>query len=121
MRYLKEVAIIFGITVVGEFLNYLLPLPVPAGVYGLFILLSLLCAGAVKVEDVSCIGAFFLDIMPLLFIPAGVGLINSVDEMKGILIPLTVITALSTVFVMGVTGVVAQKIIRGGKSGKGGS
>ena len=37
MKYLKEVTIIFGITMLGEFLNYLLPFPVPSGVYGLFI------------------------------------------------------------------------------------
>lgn len=37
MKYLKEVAIIFGITMAGECLNLFLPLPVPAGVYGLFI------------------------------------------------------------------------------------
>ena len=33
MKYLKEVTIIFGITMLGEFLNYLLPFPVPSGVY----------------------------------------------------------------------------------------
>lgn len=97
MKYLKEVAIIFGITMAGEFLNYLLPLPVPAGVYGLFILLLLLCAGTLKVEDVSEVGDFFLDTMPLMFIPAGVGLLNSVDEAKSILVPLTVISVVSTV------------------------
>lgn len=41
MKYLKQAVILFGITMAGEFLNYLLPLPVPAGVYGLFILLAL--------------------------------------------------------------------------------
>ena len=106
MKYLKEVAIIFGITMAGEFLNYLLPLPVPAGVYGLFILLLLLCAGTLKVEDVSEVGDFFLD--------------NSVDEAKSILVPLTVISVVSTVFVMAVTGRVAQNIIRGPKKRKGG-
>ena len=45
MKYIKESAIIFGITMIGEFLNKLLPLPVPAGVYGLFLLLLLLCFG----------------------------------------------------------------------------
>ena len=120
MKYLKEVAIIFGITMAGEFLNYLLPLPVPAGVYGLFILLLLLCAGTLKVEDVSEVGDFFLDTMPLMFIPAGVGLLNSVDEAKSILVPLTVISVVSTVFVMAVTGRVAQNIIRRPKKRKGG-
>ena len=45
MKLIKECVIIFGITLVGEMLNVSLPFPVPAGVYGLFILLALLCAG----------------------------------------------------------------------------
>ena len=45
MKYVKEIVIIFGITMVGELLNKFIPLPVPAGVYGLFILLGGLCSG----------------------------------------------------------------------------
>ena len=44
---------------------------------------------------------FFLDTMPLMFIPAGVGLMNSWDVMESVLIPLTVITAASTIFCHG--------------------
>ena len=112
MKFMKGITIIFGITVIGEFLNVLLPFPIPSGVYGLFLLLALLCPKAVKLEAVEGPGNFFLDTMPLMFIPAGVGLINSWDLMKSILIPLTVITAVSTVFVMAVTGKTAQYLIR---------
>ena len=112
MKYLKEVTIIFGITMLGEFLNYLLPFPVPSGVYGLFILLLMLCTGALHTEDVAEVGDFFLDTMPIMFIPAGVGLLDSVQEAESILVPLTVITVISTVFVMVATGCVAQGIIR---------
>ena len=66
MKYLKEVTIIFGITMLGEFLNYLLPFPVPSGVYGLFILLLMLCTGALHTEDVAEVGEFFLDTMPIM-------------------------------------------------------
>lgn len=95
MKYLKEVTIIFGITMLGEFLNYLLPFPVPSGVYGLFILLLMLCTGALHTEDVAEVGEFFLDTMPIMFIPAGVGLLDSVQEAESILVPLTVITVIS--------------------------
>ena len=54
MKYIKESAIIFGITMIGEFLNRLLPLPVPAGVYGLFLLLLLLCTKVLKLI-VTCL------------------------------------------------------------------
>lgn len=45
MKYVREMAVIFGITLVGEILNLVVPLPIPAGVYGLFLLLALLCTG----------------------------------------------------------------------------
>ena len=112
MKYLKEVTIIFGITMLGEFLNYLLPFPVPSGVYGLFILLLLLCTGALHTEDVAEVGDFFLDTMPIMFIPASVGLIDSYDAMKAILIPLIVTCLVSTVVVMGVTGKVTEFMVK---------
>ena len=59
MKYIKESAIIFGITMIGEFLNKLLPLPVPAGVYGLFLLLLLLCTKVLKLEAIEATGNFF--------------------------------------------------------------
>ena len=119
MKYIKESAIIFGITMIGEFLNKLLPLPVPAGVYGLFLLLLLLCTKVMKLEDIEATGNFLLDTMPIMFIPAGVGLLDSVQEAESILVPLTVITVISTVFVMVATGCVAQSIIR--RKNKGGA
>ena len=80
MKYIKESAIIFGITMIGEFLNRLLPLPVPAGVYGLFLLLLLLCTKVLKLEAIEATGNFLLDTMPIMFIPASVGLIDSYDS-----------------------------------------
>ena len=112
MKYLKEVTIIFGITMLGEFLNYLLPFPVPSGVYGLFILLLMLCTGTLHTEDVAEVGDFFLDTMPIMFIPASVGLIDSYDAMKAILIPLIVTCLISTVVVMGVTGKVTEFMVK---------
>ena len=111
MKYIKESAIIFGITMIGEFLNELLPLPVPAGVYGLFLLLILLCTGLLKLNDIEATGNFLLEIMPILFIPASVGLIESYDAMKEILVPLIVICLVSTLIVMGVTGKVSELMV----------
>ena len=112
MKYLKEVTIIFGITMLGEFLNYLLPFPVPSGVYGLFILLLLLCTGALHTEDVAEVGDFFLDTMPIMFIPAGVGLLTAWGILKPVCVPIILITVITTVVVMIVTGRVTQAVIR---------
>lgn len=112
MKYLKEIAIIFGITMVGELLNTWIPLPVPAGVYGLFILLGLLCSGKLKVADVSATGDFLLDTMPLMFIPAAAGLIDKIEELRAVLLPMVVITVMSTFFVMTVTGKTTEFILK---------
>ncbi|MBR5267907.1 MAG: CidA/LrgA family protein [Lachnospiraceae bacterium] len=115
MKYLKELAIIFGITMVGELLNEWIPLPVPAGVYGLFLLLGLLCTKVIKLEDVSATGNLLLDMMPIMFVPAAVGLIEKYAELTAILIPFIVISALSTLIVMTVTGKTTEFILRGQK------
>lgn len=112
MKYLREIAVIFGITMVGELLNSLIPLPVPAGVYGLFILLGLLCSGKLKLSDVCATGDLLLDLMPLMFIPAAVGLIESVEELRAIFVPFIVISVLSTLIVMTVTGKTTELILK---------
>jgi holin-like protein len=50
--------------------------------------------------------------MPLLFIPASVGLIDSWGVLRGMLLPVATITVVSTVVVMAVTGRFTQWIIR---------
>ena len=124
MKYVKEFTIILGITLVGEWLKYILPMPVPAGVYGLFLLLFLLCTGIVKLEQIETTGNFLLEIMSVMFVPAAVGLIESYEQIRPVLIPLICICSISTIIVMAVTGKAADWMIlrrqAGAKNGKGG-
>lgn len=118
MGLVKEICMIFGFTVAGEMLNLILPFPVPAGVYGLFLFLGALCLKFVSLEDVEHTGNFLLDTMPMMFIPVSVGLLERVEEMKAIWFPFLVITLISTIVVMTVTGKVSDLIIK--KNQKGG-
>lgn len=111
MKYVRQIGIIWGMTMAGEFLNFLLPFPVPAGVYGLFLLLGALLTGVVKVESVEATGNFLMDIMSMMFIPATVGLVEYAQQIGEILVPYTVIIACSTVAVMAATGRLAQVMI----------
>ena len=45
MKYLKQFLIILSISLVGELLKYLLPLPIPASIYGMVILFVALLTG----------------------------------------------------------------------------
>ncbi len=112
MKYLRQFAIILGVTCVGELLNYFLPLPIPASIYGLVLMLLLLVTGIVKFSSVEQTGDFLVEIMPTMFIPAGVGLINAWDVLRPILLPITLMTLITTVVVMFVTGKVADALVK---------
>ena len=61
----------------GEILKYLLPLPIPGSIYGLGLMLLFLSLKVIKIESVREVGEFLIEIMPVMFIPAGVGLITA--------------------------------------------
>lgn len=104
--------IIALISLTGEILNRLLPLPVPASIYGIVLLFSLLMTGALKVESVKETAAFLVEIMPVMFIPAAVGLLDSFSLLLPSLFAYIVILVVSTVAVMVVSGRVTQAVIR---------
>ena len=54
---------------------------------------------------------FLIVIMPGMFIPAGVGLLASFDELIDMVVPVLVITPVSTVVVMAVSGKITQALI----------
>ena len=115
VEYLKQFLIILGITFIGEILKMFLPLPIPASIYGMVIMLAGLLTGIIKYESVKETGKFLIEIMPIMFIPAGVGLINSWGTLNAILVPALLITVIAVITVMGATGWISQFIIR--KSG----
>ena len=61
----------------GEALNYLLPLPVPASIYGLVLMFLCLQLRVFRLEDVRDTALFLIEIMPLRFITPDNGLITS--------------------------------------------
>ncbi|MBR5596247.1 MAG: CidA/LrgA family protein [Lachnospiraceae bacterium] len=112
MKYMFQLAIIFGISFVGEVLNALLPLPIPASVYGLVILFSLLRTEVIKLEQVETVAEYMMAIMPLFFIEPTVGIMKSYGLIKGNVLALFIASFLSFLAVMVVTGLVSQTIIR---------
>jgi len=112
MKFLKQFLIILLISLIGEALKAVLPLPVPASIYGMVILFICLVTKVIKLDQVRDAGKFLIEIMPVMFIPSGVGLMVSWGDLQPILIPVAVITVVTVITVMGATGVVSQWIIR---------
>lgn len=119
MKYVYRLTIILGISFLGELLYQWIPLPVPAGIYGLILMLIGLCTGIVPLESVRGTGHFLIEIMPVMFIPAGVGLMASWDVLRPIVVPVAVISVVSTFVVMAASGWVTQAVIRREKRAKG--
>lgn len=118
MKFIRQFCIILFVTFLGELLHLLIPLPIPASVYGLVLMLLALQSGLVKVEQVKETAVFLIEIMPVMFIPAGAGLLESWGALQPIWLPVCIITAATTVLVMAVTGRVTQAIIRTQKKNK---
>ena len=100
------------ISFIGEILHAVIPLPVPASIYGIVLLFAGLMTGIVPLEAVKDVGIFLIEIMPVMFIPAGVGLMSSWGTLKPVLVPVSVITVVVIITVMLASGWVSQLIIR---------
>lgn len=111
MKYFRQFGIIMLVTCIGEGIKYFLDFPIPASVYGLCLMMFCLMTKIVKLEAVEDAAVFLIEIMPVMFIPAGVGLLTSVNELKEMLMPVLVITPVSTIVVMAVSGKVTQKLL----------
>ena len=115
MKYLKQIFLIIVISFLGELLHALIPLPVPASIYGLILLFTALVTGLVPLVAVKETGKFLVEIMPVMFIPAAVGLLDSWPLLRESWLPYLLVTFVTTVAVMAVTGRVTQAVIRMGK------
>lgn len=112
MKYIMQVGIISGICCIGELLYMILPLPIPASVYGMIILFCLLTGKIIKLEQVKDVADYLLLIMPIFFISPTVGIITAMPYIKGNVIIVISIMILSTMITGVVTGIVAQWLIR---------
>lgn len=119
MKYLKQFLIILTISFIGEILKYFIPLPIPASIYGMVLLFAGLMTGIIPLASVKETGKFLIDIMPVMFIPAGVGLMASWGVLKPMIVPVMVVLVVTNITVMAATGGISQRIIRHERKKKG--
>lgn len=111
MKYLTQFLRILAFTLAGELLQRLVPLPIPASVYGLVLLFGALNTGLVKLEQVKDAGGFLISILPILFVSPAVGILDNWGAIRGALIPILVLTLLSTVLTFGIAGRATQAMM----------
>lgn len=112
MKFLVQFLIIIAFSFAGELLHFCLPLPIPASIYGIVLLFLALELKLIKVRDIRETSSFLIAIMPVMFIPAAVGLMDSWHAIAGMWLKYIIVTVVSTFVVMAVAGWLTQAIIR---------
>lgn len=112
MVYLFSLLRILLFCLLGELLHWLLPLPVPASMYGLILLLLALKTGIVPLAKVKIVGSFLTGIFPLLFIPGVAGIVELWDILRDLWLPLLLALIPVTIFVFAISGWITQWLIR---------
>ena len=112
MKYLKQVSILFAFTFISEILNQIIPLPIPASIYGLVFLFLCLEFKIIKIDQIKDTADFLLTILPIMFVPSSVGFIKALPLMKKYGIQFLIIGVSTTFLVMIVSGLITQLILR---------
>ncbi|MCQ2437431.1 MAG: CidA/LrgA family protein [Clostridia bacterium] len=112
MKHIFQLLIILLVSFLGELLAALIPIPVPGSIYGMLLMLLGLCTKIIPLESVRETAKFLVAVMPIMFIAPAVGLLDKWTQMRAMLVPLIVITVVSTFVVMGVSGLLTQAVIR---------
>ena len=119
MKYLTQFVIIMGFTLLGEALQRLLPLPIPASVYGLLLLFAALCLKLVKLEQVKETAGFLTSILPILFVSPAVGIVEDWALIREDLLAILILLVASTVLTFGIAGRTAQAFLKKGGDSNG--
>lgn len=104
MNIMGELALIFGICLVGEGVAALLPVAFPASVISMVLLMVLLLTGVVKDRHIQTASHFLVANMAFFFLPSFVGLLEHIELLKSQLVPLLLIVVLTTPVVYLITG-----------------
>lgn len=104
MNIMGELALIFGICLVGEGVAALLPVVFPASVISMVLLMVLLLTGVVKDRHIQTASHFLVANMAFFFLPSFVGLLEHIELLKSQLVPLLLIIVLTTPVVYLITG-----------------
>ena len=116
MKYLKQIALIVLFSFLGEICRAVIPLPVPASIYGMVLMFAALSLKIVKLEQVGEAGRFLTSILPVLFVAPLVSLMDCWSVLRENIASLTVITAVTTVTTFTAAGFVTRWIMGGKKN-----
>jgi holin-like protein len=96
----------------GEGISYLFSLSVPGPVIGMLLLFAFVMLRPKVADAIEPTALELLRHLSLLFIPAGVGIMVSVDKIRGDALAVVVSLAVSTTLAIAVTALVTRALLR---------
>jgi holin-like protein len=109
---LRGFALLLLFQLLGEMSAHVISLPVPGPVVGMIVLLFVLQAGLVRQDDLRAASRAALAFLSLLFVPAGVGIIEHLPRLAREWPALGASLLISTAATVAVTGWTAQRLTR---------
>lgn len=115
MKYIRQFSIILLFSLTGDLCHAVLPLPIPASIYGMVLLLLALATKALKVEAVKETGAFLVGLLPLLFVVPTVGLMACWSFIQQDLWSIVIAIIVTTTLTFGISGLLTKLCRKGGE------
>jgi len=109
---LRGIAILLGFQLLGEVLVGVLQLSVPGPVVGMVLLFGVLMWRGKTPASLGGAANGVLRYLGLLFVPAGVGVVQYLSELRADLIPIAAAIGISTVLALAATGWLLQWLLR---------
>lgn len=109
---LGYLALILLCQLIGEIITRVTKLPVPGPVIGMVLLFCGLVVRGKMPSELETVGGFLLRYLPLLFVPAGVGVITNLDLLTRSWAPIAGAIIIGTAVTIAITGLVMQFLNR---------
>lgn len=108
MKFLRQILLIFLFSFLGELLRSLIPLTIPASIYGMVLLFVALSFKIVKPENITSAGGFLVSLFPVLFVAPVVSLMDCWADIAPKLFSILFILIFSSLLCFFVSGKVTQ-------------
>ena len=108
MKYIRQFVIIMLFSLLGELCHLMIPIPIPASIYGMVLMFLSLALGLLKVEAVKETGSFLVSLLPLLFVVPTVGLMGHWDLIRDDLLQIAILIVVTTMLTFGVSGMLTK-------------
>lgn len=112
MKFVTQFFYILACSALGELLQEAIPLPIPAAIYGIVLMLAALATGILKSEQVADAARFLISIMGVFFVAPVVNILQYWGLVAPQLVPICVITVSSTLVVFAVSGLVTKVLLK---------